>query len=208
MTQSTGFIYVIDDDASVRDSVSSLLRSVDLEVVTFASSDEFLISERPDSVSCIVLDIRMPGNNGLDFQEALVGQNINIPVIIMTGHGDIPMSVRAMKAGAIEFLTKPFRDQDMLDAVHLALERDREFRENDTRISLLNEDYVKLTEREKQIMLLVTSGLLNKQIAHELGISEVTVKVHRGNMMKKMGGKSLVDLVRMADILGLHQQKS
>jgi FixJ family two-component response regulator len=199
-------VFVVDDDASVRHALSSLLRSVDLEVETFGSAAEFLRARLPDAPSCLVLDVRLPGLSGLDFQSELARNGIHIPIIFVTGHGDIPMSVKAMKAGAVEFLTKPFRDQDMLDAIQVALERDRHRREEDGKISQLRALFESLTSREQEVISLVTAGLMNKQIAAEMGVSVITVKVHRGNVMRKMGAKSLTDLVRMADALGIRRK--
>jgi FixJ family two-component response regulator len=201
-------VCVVDDDASLREAMGSLLRSVDLRVELFASAAEFLQYQLPDGPRCLVLDVRLPGVSGLDFQTELADKAIQIPIVFMTGHGDIPMTVKAMKAGAVEFLTKPFRDQDMIDAVHLALDHDRERRKNDGVVSKLTADYETLTPREQEVMALVTSGLMNKQIAGELGLSEITVKVHRGNVTRKMGARSLADLVRMAEALGVHRDKS
>jgi FixJ family two-component response regulator len=199
-------IFVVDDDASVREALRSLLRSVDLAVETFGSAAEFLRAKLPDAPSCLVLDIRLPGLSGLDFQSELAKSGIHIPIIFVTGHGDIPMSVKAMKAGAVEFFTKPFRDQDMLDAIQVALERDRRRREQDGKISQLRTLFESLTSREQEVISLVTAGLMNKQIAAEMGVSVITVKVHRGNVMRKMGAKSLTDLVRMADALGIRRK--
>ena len=199
-------VFVVDDDASVREALKSLLRSVDLEVETFGSAAEFLRSSLPDSPSCLVLDVRLPGLSGLDFQGELAKSGIHVPIIFVTGHGDIPMSVKAMKAGAVEFLTKPFRDQDMLDAIQIALERDRKRREQDGRMSELRTLFESLTSREQEVITLVTAGLMNKQIAAEMGVSVITVKVHRGNVMRKMGARSLTDLVRMADALGIRRK--
>jgi FixJ family two-component response regulator len=196
-------VIVIDDDASLRDALSSLFRSVGLHVQTFASAPEFLQSKLPDAPSCLVLDVRLPGLSGLDFQSELAKSKVRIPIIFMTGHGDIPMTVRAMKAGAVEFLTKPFREQEMLDAVQLGLDRDRSRRELDSAASKLRASFETLSPREQEIMGLVTAGLMNKQIAGKVGISEITVKVHRGSVMRKMGAKTLADLVRMAETLGL-----
>lgn len=196
-------VYVVDDDASLRDALSSLFRSVDLQVEVFGSAAEFLAKKLPDVPSCLVLDIRLPGVSGLDFQAQLAKSGIRMPVIFMTGHGDIPMSVRAMKAGAVDFLTKPFRDQDMLDAVFTALEADRKQLESDHSIAELSAHYESLTAREKEVMAYVTKGLMNKQIAGELGLSEITVKIHRGHVMRKMAVRSLADLVRAAEKLGL-----
>jgi FixJ family two-component response regulator len=200
-------VFVIDDDAGVRSALQTLLRSVGLRVSTFGSPAEFLASQRPDGPSCLVLDVRLPGLSGLDFQAELTKAEIRVPIIFITGHGDIPMTVRAMKAGAVEFLSKPFRDQDLLDAVQLGLDRDRVRRESDKTVSGLQQAFRSLSAREQQVMPLVTSGLMNKQIAAEIGVSEITVKVHRGNVMRKMGAKSVADLVRMADALGLQQGK-
>ncbi|WP_027534139.1 response regulator transcription factor [Bradyrhizobium sp. WSM3983] len=196
-------VFVIDDEASQRDALSSLFRSVGLQVELFASAPEFLASRRPDVASCLVLDVRLPGPSGLDFQAELAKANIHIPIVFMTGHGDIPMTVRAMKAGAVEFLPKPFRDQDMLDAVRAGLELDRKRREDASEVAGLTSRFDSLTPREQEIMRLVTSGLMNKQIAGEIGVSEITVKVRRGSVMKKMGAKSLAELVAMAEALGV-----
>jgi FixJ family two-component response regulator len=200
-------VFVIDDDAGVQAALRTLLRSVGLRVSTFSSADEFLAGARPDAPSCLVLDVRLPGGSGLDFQTRLANSSIQIPIIFITGHGDIPMTVRAMKAGAVEFLPKPFRDQDLLDAVQVGLDRDRARRDAEKASAGLVSTYQTLTAREQQVMALVTSGLMNKQIAGQIGVSEVTVKVHRGNVMHKMGAKSLADLVRMADTLGIRQPK-
>ena len=200
-------VFVIDDDISVREGLSALFRSVGLDVKAFASAADFLQSKLPDGPSCMVLDVRLPGLSGLDFQAELTKANIQIPIVFMTGHGDIPMTVRAMKAGAVEFLPKPFRDQDMLDAVQTGLEQDRERRKRAGDTSKLQASFNTLTPREREIMALVTAGLMNKQIAGEIGVSEVTVKLHRGNVMRKMGAKSLAELVRMADALGLRRTK-
>ena len=200
-------VFVIDDDAAVRSSLSSLLRSVDLQATTFSSAAEFLSSNKPDVPSCLVLDVRLPGIGGIEFQAELAKANIRLPIIFITGHGDIPMTVRAMKAGAVEFLTKPFHDQDLLDAVRVGLDRDGERREREQARSGVVGAYETLTSREKEVFSLVTSGLMNKQIAGKLGVSEITVKVHRGNAMRKMGVRSLAALVRMADLLGIRQQE-
>lgn len=198
-------VLVIDDDASLREALARLFRSVGLKVKTFASAPEFLQDKLPDGPSCLVLDVRLPGLSGLDFQAELAKANIDIPIIFMTGHGDIPMTVRAMKAGALEFLPKPFRDQDMLDAVQSGLERDRHRRRTATDAARLRTRFENLTTREQQIMGYVTAGMMNKQIAGELAVSEITVKVHRGAVMRKMGAKSLAELVRMADALGIRR---
>ena len=194
-------VFVVDDDPSVREALGSLFRSVDLQVELFGSTAEFLQRQRPEAASCLVLDIRLPGVSGLDFQTQLQQANIHIPIIFMTGHGDIPMSVRAMKAGAVDFLAKPFRDQDMLDAVAAAIQRDQQARQADDAASALRVAYDLLTVREREVMVLVTSGLINKLVAAQLGLSEITVKVHRGTMMHKMEAKSLGDLILMAEKL-------
>jgi FixJ family two-component response regulator len=203
--QST--VFVVDDDASIRDALKSLFGSVGLQAQAFASAPEFLQAKLPDTPSCLVLDVRLPGLSGLDFQAELAKANIQLPIIFITGHGDIPMTVRAMKAGAVEFLTKPFRDQELLDAVQLGLDRDRARRNSDKAVSSVRARYDSLTPREQEVIGLVTSGLMNKQIAAEIGVTEVTVKVHRGHVMRKMGAKSLAELVRMADALGIRRAK-
>lgn len=199
---------MIDDDASLRDALARLFRSVGLQVAAFASAPEFLRNKLSEGPSCLVLDVRLPGLSGLDFQAELAKANIDIPIVFMTGHGDIPMTVRAMKAGAIEFLPKPFRDQDMLDAVQTGLERDRDRRRSAGDSAKLKANFATLTSREQEIMGLVTAGLMNKQIAGQIGVSEITVKVHRGSVMRKMGAKSLAELVRMADALGIRREPS
>jgi FixJ family two-component response regulator len=202
MNAERSVVFVVDDDTSMRGALENLIGSVGLEVRAFASPQEFLRADRPDAPGCLVLDVRLPGKSGLAFQEDLVKAGIALPVIFITGHGDIPMSVRAMKAGAVEFLTKPFHDQEMLDAIHAALERDRARRRDAAVLAELKTRYAALTEREREVMKLVAAGRANKQIAAELGLSEVTVKVHRGQVMRKMRARSLADLVRMADRLG------
>lgn len=201
MNKRAPIIYIVDDDESVRLSLDSLFRSVGFATRAFVSAHDFLAVERPDNEACLVLDIRLQGASGLDFQEQLTKQGIQIPVVLMTGHGDIPMSVRGMKAGAVDFLTKPFRDQDMLDAVASALEVDSKHRSNQAVLTDVEKRFQTLTLREQQVMLMVTQGLLNKQVAGDLGVSEVTIKIHRGSAMRKMGAKTLPDLVRMADAL-------
>jgi FixJ family two-component response regulator len=196
-------VVVIDDDASIRRALDNLLRSVGLDVELFKSPQEFLQSNRPDRPGCIVLDVRFPGRSGLDMQREISAANTSLPIIFITGYGDIPMSVRAMKAGAVEFLTKPFRDQDLLDAVGVALEKDRTRRANEIRIAELRSRFATLTARERQVLALVIAGRLNKQIAGELGVSEMTVKMHRRQVMRKMQAAGLAQLVRLADQLGL-----
>lgn len=196
-------VYVVDDDAPLRDSLADLIRSVGLRVETFASAQEFAQTKRPDVPSCLVLDVRLKGLSGLDLQKRLSEGDVDIPIIFITGHGDIPMAVQAMKAGAVEFLRKPFRDQDLLDAIQQALERDCKAREQRAEVAELRSRFDSLTPREREVMALVAAGLLNKQVAGELGTSEASVKVHRQHVMEKIGAGSLAELVRMADKLGI-----
>jgi len=203
VTPKRSTVLVVDDDASVREALSDLFQSVGLTVEVYASAQEFLKNERPEGPGCLVLDVRLPGKSGLDFQQELSAANINLPIVFLTGHGDIPMSVRAMKAGAVEFLTKPFREQDLLDAVQTALERDRVNREDQKLGAMLRQRFASLTPREQSILALVVAGRRNKQIAFEIGTSEVTVKVHRTNLMRKLQASSLADLIMMATKLGI-----
>ena len=206
--ESQPIVVIVDDDESIRRAVSNLVRSVGLRAETFASALEFLAAKRPDGPCCLILDVRLPGLSGLDFQTELAKAKKETPIIFLTGHGDIPMTVKAMKAGAVEFLTKPFREQDLLDAVQEALTRARSAYEVDRAVSELKAKFGTLTAREQEVMGWVAGGLLNKQVAAEIGVTEITVKVHRANLTRKMGAKSLADLVRMADALGIRRKKA
>jgi FixJ family two-component response regulator len=208
VSETAGVVFVIDDDEPMRHSLENLIRSVGLQVEAFASAQEFLRGKRPDVPGCLVLDVRLPGLSGLDLQKRMAEADIEIPIIFITGHGDIPMTVQAMKAGAVEFLTKPFRDQALLDAIHQALERDHHLREQRATVEELRSRYRSLTPREREVIALVVTGLLNKQIAGELGTSEAAVKVHRQHVMEKMEADSLADLVRLADRLGIPTPKA
>ena len=208
MKEENPLVFVIDDDASVRDAIADLLRSVGLGVESFASTQEFLQSKRPDAPGCIVLDVRLPGPSGLEFQRTLSKSNIHLPIIFISGHADVPMSVRAMKSGAIEFLIKPLPEQELLDAIQTGIERDRARRQEAKVIAELRERFESLTPRERDVLALVVTGRRNKQIAAQADMSEMTVKVHRSQIMRKMRAKSLVDLVRMADALGVSAGKS
>jgi FixJ family two-component response regulator len=200
-------VFVVDDDASMQRALTLLFKSMNLDVRVFSSTTDLLKQDFPNVPSCLVLDVRLPGISGLDFQEELAKAGINVPIIFMTGFGDIPMSVRAMKAGAVDFLTKPFRDQDMLDAVGRAIENDRVRRNSEDALADVRARLETLTPRERQIMALVASGLMNKQVAAEVGLSLITVKIHRGHLMKKMRARSLAELVRMADALGMRREQ-
>ena len=207
MNEEDAVVTVVDDDDAVRKALSGLLRSVGLRVEAFASAQEFLRGERPDAPGCLVLDVRMPGSSGLDLQRELAEAGVHTPIVFISGHGDISMAVRAMKAGAVEFLTKPFRDQDLLEAIGRAIERDRAARRQQREVAEVRGRFGSLTPREREVMGLVVSGLLNKQVAAELGTSEVTIKLHRGQVMQKMRARSLAELVRMADRLGISAVK-
>jgi FixJ family two-component response regulator len=203
VSEAQPVVVIIDDDPDIRDALQGLLETVDLQAAPFATVSEFLASKRPEGPCCIVLDVRLPGLSGLDFQQELAREDIPIPIIFITGHGDIPMSVRAMKAGAVEFLTKPLRDQDLLDAIQAALRRDRARLDDERKFADLRTRHETLTTRERQVMALLVSGRVNKQIAAEIGISEVTVRLHRGQIMRKMRASSLADLIRIADKIKL-----
>jgi FixJ family two-component response regulator len=201
ITPDESMVFIVDDDAPLRESLGSLLRSIGLRVALFGSVAEFMKYQRPDTVSCLVLDVRLQGSSGLDFQNELATAGINVPIVFITGHGDIAMTVRAMKAGAVDFLTKPFREQDLIDAVCAAHSRDRQRRESERHADELRARHQTLTAREQTVMALAASGLMNKQIAGEIGLSEITVKIHRGQAMRKMGARSFADLVRMSEVI-------
>jgi FixJ family two-component response regulator len=203
MPETAPVIYVVDDDRDVREGLSALFESIDIKAITFGSTIEFLKYNRPAVTSCLILDVRLPGLSGFDLQAELTKANVNIPIIFITGYGDIPMTVKAMKSGAVEFLTKPVREQDLLDAARVALDRDRAKRELDSKLHDLRNRFQALSHREQQVMRLVCAGLMNKQVAAEIGLSEITVKVHRHNLTKKLGATSLADLVKMGERLGL-----
>jgi FixJ family two-component response regulator len=207
-SQCSPIIYIVDDDADVREGLQSLLQSVGLKSQAFSSTTALLKSRLADQASCLILDVRLPGMSGLDFQAEVTKEQINVPIIFISGHADVPMSVKAMKAGAVEFLTKPVREQDLLDAVRVALDRDQTRRQHEKDMQVLREKYYSLSHREREVMSLVVAGLMNKQAAAEIGISEVTLKVHRHNIMKKLRARSLADLVRMADSLEIPPWKS
>lgn len=207
MKDAKGIVFVVDDDSSIREAIKNLIGLEELRVETFGTAQDFLRSERPDLPGCLVLDVDLPGLSGLDLQRELTAHGITLPIVFITGYGDIPMSVRAMKAGAMEFLTKPFRDQDLLDAIHQALERDHVARQHSREIAQLRARFEALTSRETEVLSMVVAGMLNKQIGFELGISEITVKIHRGRVMSKMGAQSVAELVRMTERLGILTMK-